>query len=223
MGKKQRKKIKPIDFLRSLEIRLQDFNLETYQPKKVGYARVSTEDQCLDSQVDALRSHGCDLIFSEKASGCRDYREELENALNTLYPGDTLIVTKLDRLGRSLKHLVNLVGDLHTAGINFCTLGESIDTSSSTGKLVFHIFAAIAEFERSLTIERTKIGLAAARARGRNGGRPFKLTPAKRDRLKELSKNHDLSIGDICKILQISRPSYYRYVDLIKGEQAIAK
>jgi DNA invertase Pin-like site-specific DNA recombinase len=142
-----------------------------------GYARVSTEDQNLSLQLDALKSAGCDRIFSEKKSGAKDDRAELIRLLDQVREGDTIMVWKLDRLGRSLHHLVATITDLNTRGVAFRSLRESIDTTSATGKLIFHIFASLAEFERDMIRERTNAGLASARARGRVGGRPEGLSP----------------------------------------------
>jgi DNA invertase Pin-like site-specific DNA recombinase len=151
-------------------------------PMLIGYARVSTLEQSLDLQTDALDRAGCEKLFTDKAGGARAERPGLDQALAHLRKGDTLVVWKLDRLGRDLRHLVNTVHDLAARGIGFKVLtghGASIDTTSPSGKLVFGIFAALAEFERELIIERTKAGMAAARARGRSGGRPYKMTAAK--------------------------------------------
>jgi DNA invertase Pin-like site-specific DNA recombinase len=140
---------------------------------KIGYARVSTEEQCLDLQLTALKRAGCDTILSDHgASGSKFDRPGLNDALATLQPGDALVVWRLDRLGRSLSHLVEVVGDLGQQGIEFVSLTECIDTRSPTGMLMFHMIAALAEFERSLISERTRAGMAAARARGAKIGRP---------------------------------------------------
>ena len=141
----------------------------------LGYARVSTTDQQPQLQVDALIAAGCYRVFTETASGARTDRPTLEQVLDQLRPGDTLVVWKLDRLGRSLRHLVDTVTGLAERGIGFRSLQEAIDTTTPGGKLVFHVFAALAEFERDLIRERTNAGLAAARARGRHGGRPSVL------------------------------------------------
>ena len=137
----------------------------------IGYARVSTQDQNPELQLDALSHAGCEQIFHEKMTGTSKERPELSLCLRTLRSGDTLVVWRMDRLARSLKDLVEIIDDLHQRGIGFKSLTEAIDTTSSSGKLIFHIFGALAEFEHSLIIERTKAGLAAARARGRKGGR----------------------------------------------------
>jgi DNA invertase Pin-like site-specific DNA recombinase len=145
----------------------------------LGYARTSTTDQHLDLQIDALTVAGCYRVFTETASGARTDRPTLAQLLDQLRPGDTLVVWKLDRLGRSLRHLVDTVTGLADRGVGFRSLQESIDTTTPGGKLVFHVFAALAEFERDLIRERTTAGLTAARARGRNGGRPPVLDPAR--------------------------------------------
>ncbi|MDD3459604.1 MAG: recombinase family protein, partial [Weeksellaceae bacterium] len=138
----------------------------------IGYARVSTDDQKLDLQLDALTMAGCDQIYQDIASGARSDRVGLDNATRYLRPGDTLVVWKLDRLARSLKHLIDVVNQLHQKGVFFKSIRENIDTSSSGGKLTFPLFGALAEFERDIIRERTMAGLLAARARGRIGGRP---------------------------------------------------
>src|SRR6266508_2032977 len=145
---------------------------------QIGYARVSTGEQTLDLQRDALTAAGCDRICTDTASGARAERPGLTEALDHLRAGDTLVVWRLDRLGRSLRHLIETITALEQRGIGFKSLTESIDTTSSGGKLIFHIFGALAEFERELIRERTRAGLAAARARGRLGGRPKKLATA---------------------------------------------
>lgn len=157
---------------------------------KIGYARVSTEDQNLDLQVSALRKIGCKSIYSDKGvSGATVSRPGLDRALRKLQRGDTLVVWRLDRLGRSLVHLVHAINDLEKRGIHFRSLTENIDTSSSGGRLVFHIMAAMAEFERNLISERTRAGMTVAKASGRNVGRPPALSPWERTAaLKALKK-----------------------------------
>ena len=155
---------------------------------KIGYARVSTRDQNLDAQLDALQKVGCDRIFSEKISSGKAARPELTAALDYMREGDTLVVTKLDRLGRSLKELVLIVEDLHDRNMHFKTLdGHQFDTSSAGGKMTFQVFAAMAEFERNIIRERTKAGLEAAVARGRKGGRPSKITDKNRATAKAVA------------------------------------
>lgn len=177
---------------------------------KIGYARVSTEDQNLDLQTDALDKAGCELIYKEKASGAKIERAELKAALTHLRSKDTLVVWKLDRLGRSLKDLLNIVNDLHNRGINFQCIQEGFDTGTSGGKLIFHIFGALAEFEKEVIRERTKAGLKAARARGRRGGRPTKLTPEIIAKAKALHKDFSISPKEIWTTLGISRALLYK-------------
>src|SRR5215210_3740142 len=178
----------------------------------VGYARVSTEDQNLDLQKDALRKAGCEKLFTDIASGAKDERAGLAEAVAFLRPGDTLTVWKLDRLGRSLKHLIETVTTLQAKKFGFRSLQESIDTTTSGGKLIFHVFGALAEFERDLIRERTQAGLQAARARGRVGGRPKALDPKKVELLQRLYADPANAIEDICRTLRISRTTLYRYV-----------
>lgn len=178
----------------------------------IGYARVSTQDQNLDLQLDALDKAGCERVFSDQASGTKAERPGLEEALAFARPGDTLVVWKLDRLGRSLRHLIDTIGALSERGVGFKSLQESIDTTTSGGKLIFHVFGALAEFERDLIRERTNAGLKAARARGRNGGRPKALDNRQRQQAITLLKDPSNSVADICKTLKISRSTLYRYV-----------
>ena len=177
---------------------------------KIGYARVSTGDQNLDMQVDALNKIECDKIFTDKMSGARSDRPGLEEAMKFMREGDTLIVWRLDRLGRSLQHLIKVINDLNENGKFFMSLQENIDSKSTGGKLIFHIFAALAEFERDLIRERTKAGILAARARGRIGGRPRKMTAKKIEWAKKLMEDHSNSISEICKMLRISKSTLYR-------------
>jgi DNA invertase Pin-like site-specific DNA recombinase len=178
----------------------------------IGYARVSTQDQTLDLQKDALQKEGCDRIFTDTASGAKAERTGLDEALSHLREGDTLVVWRLDRLGRSLKHLIETITRLNNRGIGFKSITESIDTTTSGGKLIFHIFGALAEFERDIIRERTQAGLTAARARGRKGGRPKALTPRKAQMAQALYKDKNNTIDEICKTLNVSRATLYRYV-----------
>ncbi|MGB3221332.1 MAG: recombinase family protein [Desulforhopalus sp.] len=185
----------------------------------IGYKRVSKSDgsQTTDLQHDALLADGVNEshIYEDFASGKRDARPGLEAALKALRPGDTLVVWKLDRLGRDLKHLITVVDSLAERKIGFRVLaghGASIDTTTPSGKLVFGIFAALAEFERDLIAERTRAGLAAARARGRSGGAPFKMTPAKLRLAMAAMGQKETVVGDLCKELGISRQTLYRHV-----------
>src|SRR5919205_877188 len=189
----------------------------------VGYARVSTTDQTLNLQHDALTKAGCTKIFTDTASGALAERKGLTEALSYVRPGDTLVVWKLDRLGRSLKDLITRITELETRKIGFKSLTENIDTTTSGGKLIFHIFGALAEFERDIIRERTRAGLEAARARGRNGGRPKAATlndPKKVAMAQALYNDPKNSIADICKTLRISRATLYRYVDTERGREA---
>jgi DNA invertase Pin-like site-specific DNA recombinase len=177
----------------------------------IGYARISTTDQTLALQQDALTAVGCDEIFTDTASGSRADRPGLTEALSYVRSGDTLVVWRLDRLGRSLGHLIETVRDLRERGVHFRSLQEQLDTATTGGKLVFHIFGALAEFERDLIAERTRAGLAAARARGRWGGRPG-LSAEKVRQLRTLAADRGNDVKDICRTLQISRATFYRYV-----------
>jgi DNA invertase Pin-like site-specific DNA recombinase len=181
----------------------------------IGYARVSTQEQTLNLQKDALEKAGCNKIFTDTASGVKTERKGLEEALNYVRKGDTLVVWRLDRLGRSLPHLITTMTDLLERGIGFKSLTENIDTTTSGGKLIFHIFGALAEFERNLIRERTQAGLTAARARGRKGGRPKALTVKQLSIAQELyEKRHP--IAEICRTLKISKATLYR---VLKSEK----
>ena len=179
----------------------------------IGYARVSTQEQTLNLQQDALTKAGCTKIFTDTASGAKTERIGLEEALNYVRKGDTLVVWRLDRLGRSLPHLISTMTDLEGRGIGFKSLTENIDTTTSGGKLIFHIFGALAEFERNLIRERTTAGLTAARARGRVGGRPRALSPQQRRIAQALYDDPKNSIQDICRTLKISKVTLYRNID----------
>jgi DNA invertase Pin-like site-specific DNA recombinase len=178
----------------------------------VGYARVSTHDQTLALQQDALTKAGCTKIFTDTASGAKAERKGLEQALNYVRKGDTLVVWRLDRLGRSLPHLISTMTDLEERGIGFKSLTENIDTTTSGGKLIFHIFGALAEFERNLIRERTTAGLVAARSRGRKGGRPKALTERQLSIAKSLYADRKATIPEICRTLKISRATLYRAI-----------
>src|SRR5918996_6138612 len=187
----------------------------------IGYARISTHDQTLHLQQDALTKAGCNKIFTDTASGAKAERKGLEEALNYVRKGDTLVVWRLDRLGRSLPHLIITMTDLEERGIGFKSLTENIDTTTSGGKLIFHIFGALAEFERNLIRERTNAGLIAARARGRRGGRPKALTPKQRSIALDLyEKRHP--IADICRTLKISKATLYRALKIVERDQHAA-
>jgi DNA invertase Pin-like site-specific DNA recombinase len=184
-----------------------------------GYMRISKADgsQVVDLQRDALLAAGVepDQLYQDLASGKRDDRPGLAAALKALRRGDVLAAWKLDRLGRDLRHLVNLVHDLTERGVGLKILtghGAAIDTTTASGKLVFGIFAALAEFERELIIERTKAGLLAARARGRQGGRPYKMTPAKLRLARAAMADPETNVGDLCRELGVTRQTLYRHV-----------
>ena len=179
---------------------------------QIGYCRVSTDDQLLHLQKDALNQVGCSKIFEDVMSGAKDSRPGLNDALEYLREGDTLVVWRLDRLGRNLKHLVGVVESLEQRKIGFKSLQESIDTSTSSGRLVFHLFCALAEFERNLIRERTIAGLEASRARGKAGGRPKVLDDKQIDIGKALAADKTRPVMEICKHLNISRPTFYRYI-----------
>jgi DNA invertase Pin-like site-specific DNA recombinase len=178
----------------------------------LGYARVSTTDQNPDLQLDALKTAGCYRLFVDHASGTLDERPELTRVLDQIRPGDSLVVWKLDRLGRSLRHLIDTVGDLQRRGIGFRSLQESIDTTTPTGKLVFHLFGALAEFERDLIRERTLAGLTAARDRGRLGGRPSSMTPQKLAIARQLYDGRQHTVAAIAETLGVSRATIYRHL-----------
>ncbi|AIZ63735.1 resolvase [Hymenobacter sp. DG25B] len=179
-----------------------------------GYARVSTADQNLHMQVDALRAYGCTSIAQEKASSVKE-RPTLRKLLTELRTGDTLVVWKLDRLGRSLKDLVTLVMGFQEQGIQFISLQDNLDTTTAQGRLMFNLFASLAEFERDLIRERTNAGLSAARARGRQGGRPKGLSKeaqSKAEAAKTLYLKQDKTVGEIGKLLGVGRATIYRYL-----------
>ncbi len=185
----------------------------------IGYARVSTSDQNLHLQTDALKKIGCEQIFTDIASGAKTERPGLEQAIDYVRAGDTLVVWKLDRLGRSIQHLIQTIKTLNERQIGFKSLQENIDTTTSGGKLIFHIFSALAEFERNLIQERTGAGLKAARARGRLGGRPPLLDQKQVTKMLGYYDEQKLTVAEICKIYGISRPSFYNY--LKKRKKAI--
>jgi DNA invertase Pin-like site-specific DNA recombinase len=178
----------------------------------VGYARVSALNQNLDLQQDTLRQAGCERLFTDIASGAQATRHGLEDALNFTQTGDTLVVWKLDRLGRSLKQLIDLLMTLQTREVALWSLQERLETSTSGGKLIFHVFGALAEFERDLIRERTMAGLAAARARGRRGGRPKIMTAKQVAMATALQQDPQTTVDDICQTLGVSRATLYRYL-----------
>lgn len=178
----------------------------------IGYARVSTQEQNPALQHDALTKAGCETIYTEKASGAQRDRPELNAALNYIRQGDTLVVYKLDRLARSLNQLIETVAMLEERGIGFRSLTEAIDTTSPGGKLVFHIFAALAEFERGIIRERTKAGLAAARARGKTGGRPPALAKADLAAARALLRDPNISVEEAARRVGVSPSTLYRHL-----------
>ena len=188
---------------------------------KIGYARVSTKDQKLEMQTEALQKAGCEKIFKETKSALKE-RPELQSMLKHLREGDIVVVWKLDRLGRSLKHLIDLVSGFREKGIEFISLNDSIDTTTAQGRLTFNIFASFAEFERELIRERTLAGLQAARERGRIGGRKKGLSPeAKKTAFAcyQLWEDKSRSVSDILKIVNVSKATFYRYIAWVKEEQ----
>jgi DNA invertase Pin-like site-specific DNA recombinase len=177
----------------------------------IGYARVSTQDQNLALQIDALTNAGCKKIFHEKTSGSRAERPEFSKAREALREGDTLVVWKLDRLGRSVKNLVDLVGELHKQGIQFKSLTDAIDTGTPSGRFFFHVMASLAQMERELTVERTRAGLETARKLGRKGGRKRRMTDSKIESAKRLLAN-GMPPRDVALNLSVSIPTLYRWV-----------
>jgi DNA invertase Pin-like site-specific DNA recombinase len=177
----------------------------------IGYARVSTQDQNLDLQIEALTKAGCKKIFEDKISGNKAARPGLVKVFEMLREGDTLVVWKLDRLGRSVKNLVDLVGELHTQGVQFKSLTDSIDTGTPSGRFFFHVMASLAEMERELTIERTRAGLEIARQLGRKGGRKRQMTDSKIESAKKLLSN-GVPPRDVANNLGISVPTLYRWI-----------
>jgi DNA invertase Pin-like site-specific DNA recombinase len=188
----------------------------------IGYTRVSTHDQTLNLQQDALQKAGCSKLFTDTASGAKAERKGLEEALNYVRKEDILVVWRLDRLGRSLPHLIATMTDLEGRGIGFKSLTENIDTTTSGGKLIFHIFGALAEFERNLIRERTTAGLSAARARGRRGGRPKALTARQISIAQSLYNDPKNAILEICRTLKISRATFYRSIKTGERDQQTA-
>ncbi len=182
---------------------------------KIGYARVSTREQNTNLQIDALKEAGCEKIYTDTASGAKSARPALDKMLGEIRKGDVVVFWKLDRLGRSLRHLVELVGDLSARGVGLKSINDPIDTTTSQGRLLFNLFASLAEFERELIRERTQAGLSAARARGRLGGRPRGLSDqaeATAMAAETLYKEGRLSVNAIGERLNISRSTLYRYL-----------
>ena len=189
--------------------------------QRIGYARVSTDDQNLDLQKDALQKSGCEILYEEKASGKSAERPELEQCLKALRQGDTLVVWRLDRLGRSLQDLVKIVASLKERGIGFESLTEQIETASAAGNLIFHVFAALSEFERNLIRERTYAGLKAARARGRKGGRKPKLDARQIKEIKALLRDPDIRVTDVADKYGVSRATLYKHVGVVNPVRTV--
>lgn len=183
--------------------------------QRIGYARVSTDDQHLDLQRDALTKAGCSVTYEEKASGKTADRPELDQCLKALRAGDTLVVWRLDRLGRSLKDLLRIVDDLKERGISFVSLTERIETDTAAGKMAFHLFGALSEFERSLIRERTQAGLAAARARGRAGGRKPKLDAKQINQIRLLLSDPNACVAELARDYGVSRTTIYKHCGVV--------
>lgn len=181
---------------------------------KIGYARISTNDQNLNLQKDALFKDGCEKVFEDVASGAKEDRSGLTEAIEYARAGDSIVVWRLDRLGRSLKHLIETVNILSKREVGFVSLQESIDTTTAGGTLIFHVFGALAQFERQIIRDRTNAGLEAARARGKKGGRPSLLGKKQIKLAKELIADKSNSIESICGELKISKTTLYRYRDM---------
>ena len=184
--------------------------------QRIGYARVSTDDQHLDLQRDALMQAGCGVIYEEEVRGKNTARPELDQCLKALRAGDTLVVWRLDRLGRSLPDLVKIVTDLEQRSIAFESLVEKFETGSATGKLIFQVFAALAEFERGLIRERTQVGLTVARARGRPGGRKPKLDEQQIREIKALLRDPDILVADVARRYGVSRTTIYKHCGVVQ-------
>jgi DNA invertase Pin-like site-specific DNA recombinase len=181
---------------------------------KFGYARVSKNDQSLDIQIQKLTTAGCDEIFKEKISGAKDKREQLNLMISKLRKGDIVCVVRLDRLGRRMLKLIELINEFKGKGVGFVSLENDIDTGNPIGMLLFNVCAAFSEMEQQLIKERVKAGLEAAHKKGRKGGRPKIMTPEKIEKIKSFKKSDEFSVTAICKMLQISRTSFYRAIAL---------
>lgn len=181
---------------------------------KIGYARVSTDEQSDNAQIDALEAVDCERIYREKYSGRSKLRPELERMIDTLRDGDVVVVQRLDRLGRSLKDLIKLLDGFKSKQVQFLSLNENIDTTTAVGELAFHMIGSIAQFERRLISERTKVGLEAARARGRKGGRKQKLTPADIRKAKAMLSDSEMTKSEVAKHFDVSRPTLNRWLDM---------
>jgi DNA invertase Pin-like site-specific DNA recombinase len=185
----------------------------------VGYARISTIEQSFDLQIDALEKAGCKKIFKETVSGAKTKRKALNDALEYVRKDDTLVVWRLDRLGRSLMHLIEVVNDLHERKIGFKSLVDAIDTQTATGQFFFHVTGAFAELERNLIRERTRAGLKAARARSRSGGRPKAIDPKTFQMALEIYNSKTTTVGEMCKRLGIAKRTFYRHLELRNQQQ----
>ncbi|HPB27764.1 MAG TPA: recombinase family protein [bacterium] len=188
----------------------------------IGYARVSTEDQHLILQQEALEKSGCERIFTDKMSGTRADRPGLKDALSHLRQGDTFVVWKLDRLGRSVKGLVDLVGDLEKLGVHFKSVTDSIDTSTPAGRFFFHVMASLAQMERELIVERTRAGLAAAKKQGRAGGRRRRMTETKVNAARKLLAD-GMSPRDVAQNLGVSIPTLYRWLPAAESQDTVLR
>ena len=186
---------------------------------KIGYCRISTNDQSLNSQLDLLRENGCEKLFYDTVSGTKIDREGLNSMFDLLREGDIVVVSRLDRLARSLKDLISITDKLKSMGVNLNSISEKIDTTSSTGNLIFQIIGAFAEFERNIIRERTKAGLESARSRGRLGGRPTKKTSELLKMLEILYKDSSIPVKNIAKQLKISQTTMYNYLREMKKEK----
>ncbi|KAA8815089.1 recombinase family protein [Bifidobacterium callitrichos] len=181
--------------------------------KRFGYARVSTAGQSADLQIDALEQAGCDRIFIDAASGAKAHRPELDHMIELLREGDVVVVWRMDRLGRSMQNLVELMNRFQELGVGFVSLTEAIDTTTPGGMLTFNLFAALSQFERDLIRERTQAGLEAARARGRTGGRPAKLDERRIDEIHRLYDSKTLTVRQIAELMHVSRSTVYRLLE----------
>jgi len=188
---------------------------------KIGYARVSTHKQDLALQKDALLQFGCEVVYEETGSGAKNDRPELLNVLKALRSGDALVVWKLDRLSRSIKDLINIVNDLNNRGVQFVSITDNIETTTPSGKLIFHIFSALAEFERGIIRERTSAGLKAARARGRKGGRKRKLSMAQIKSIRTIldSEENERSVEEIARDYGASRSTVFRALSELASKE----
>lgn len=183
---------------------------------KIGYARVSTPEQPLDSQMDILTKHGCEKIFTDIISGSKMERKGLKEMLEYARSGDCIVIFKLDRLGRNLKELLNLVSSFEKKGIELFVISQNIDTKTTTGRMLFNILGTVAEFERDLIRERVQAGLKSARARGRVGGRPQALTSQQVENLRAIYETKKVSIKEICEMFKIKKPTLYKYLKTTK-------